>query len=127
MSLKYGIPVEVALAMWKVEGNYGTAGASVANKNPGNLRDSQFAAGTNGGFALFDSWKAGIEGFFDLLRHNTHGYDTDVDKYKGGDTSALLDLIKTYAPKLRRQRSASLLSVGRRHDPATARHHHRWQ
>jgi hypothetical protein len=36
MSLKYGIPVEIALAMWKVEGNYGTLGASVANKNPGN-------------------------------------------------------------------------------------------
>jgi DNA repair ATPase RecN len=98
MSQKYGIPVEIALAMWKVEGNYGTAGAAVANKNPGNLRASPFAAGTNGGFALFDSWQAGIEGFFKLLSENTFGYKTDVDKYKGGDLSALLDLIKTYAP-----------------------------
>jgi hypothetical protein len=98
MSQKYGIPVEIALAMWKVEGNYGTAGASVANKNPGNLRASPFAAGTNGGFALFDSWQAGIEGFFKLLSENTFGYKTDVDKYKGGDLSALLDLIKNYAP-----------------------------
>jgi murein DD-endopeptidase MepM/ murein hydrolase activator NlpD len=98
MSQKYGIPVEIALAMWKVEGDYGRLGAAATNKNPGNLRDSNFAAGTNGGFALFDSWKAGIEGFFDLLRNNTHGYDADVDKYKQGDVSAILDLIKTYAP-----------------------------
>jgi murein DD-endopeptidase MepM/ murein hydrolase activator NlpD/predicted nucleic acid-binding Zn-ribbon protein len=99
MSLKYGIPVEVALAMWKVEGNYGTLGASVDNKNPGNLRGSNLAAGTNGGFALFDTWQAGMEAFFKQLREGSQfGYPQDVDKYKQGDISALLDLIKTYAP-----------------------------
>jgi murein DD-endopeptidase MepM/ murein hydrolase activator NlpD len=99
MSLKYGIPVEVALAMWKVEGNYGTLGASVDNKNPGNLRGSNLAAGTNGGFALFDTWQAGMEAFFKQLREGSQfGYPQDVDKYKAGNTDALLDLIKTYAP-----------------------------
>jgi hypothetical protein len=101
MSLKYGVPVEVALAMWDVEGQYGTKGASVANRNPGNLRASPFAAGRNNGFALFDSWKAGIEGFFDLLRHDPHGYNKYVDQYQStGDLQPLLKLIQTYAPSL---------------------------
>lgn len=98
MSLKYGVPVEVALAMWKIESQYGTTGAAVPNKNPGNLRASPLASGMSGGFAQFASWQAGIEGFFKLLSENTFGYKDEINQYKQGDVSALLKLITTYAP-----------------------------
>ena len=42
MSKKYNVPPELALAMFRKEASFMTAGSAVKNNNPGNLRFAQW-------------------------------------------------------------------------------------
>lgn len=63
-----------------------TSNWSQINNNPGNLRSSALAVGTNGGFAVFQSVEDGWKALGDLLQH-----------YAGQGLS-LRELIYKYAP-----------------------------
>ncbi|WP_375757908.1 C39 family peptidase [Corallococcus exercitus] len=97
MAEKYDVPIDLALAMLWKESQWGTAGASVAANNPGNLKfvgqEGAFEAFTSpdasGSFAGWPTLQQGIEAYFKLL--GTH-YRAELDS---GDWTAL---VNRYAP-----------------------------
>ncbi|NMO18066.1 hypothetical protein HPC49_09990 [Pyxidicoccus fallax] len=93
MSKKYNVPPELALAMFRKEASFMTAGSAVKNNNPGNLRfaewERQFGGQPNGNFAKFPNAKQGIEAYFSLLNS---GYRSFIGR---GDYQGL---INKYAP-----------------------------
>ncbi len=71
MSTKYNVPVELALAMFKMESAWNTTGRAVKNHNPGNLRfadwEKAYGAVKHEGYTRFPSLAHGIEAYFCLL------------------------------------------------------------
>jgi len=63
---QYGIDPAFALAVFKHESGYGTAGVARSNLSLGNLRCIPSAACV-GGFAAFPSWQAGYSAFYKLI------------------------------------------------------------
>ncbi|MBZ4423253.1 peptidoglycan-binding protein [Myxococcus sp. RHSTA-1-4] len=94
MSKKYNVPAELALAMFRKEASFMTAGSAVKNNNPGNLRfaewERQFGGQPNGSFAKFPDTKSGVEAYFRLLGGPAYRGFIDRGDYKG--------LINKYAP-----------------------------
>lgn len=94
MSKKYNVPAELALAMFRKEASFMTAGSAVKNNNPGNLRfkewERQFGGEPNGGFTKFPSVKQGVEAYFALLGGPAYRNFIDRGDYQG--------LINKYAP-----------------------------
>ncbi|WP_164012330.1 peptidoglycan-binding protein [Pyxidicoccus trucidator] len=94
MSKKYNVPPELALAMFRKEASFMTAGSAVKNNNPGNLRfaewEKQFGGKPNGNFAHFPDVKSGVEAYFRLLGGPAYRGFIDSGDYKG--------LINKYAP-----------------------------
>jgi hypothetical protein len=94
MSKKYDVPPELALAMFRKEASFLTAGSAVKNNNPGNLRfaewEKQFGGKPNGNFAHFPDVKSGVEAYFRLLGGPAYRGFIDRGDYKG--------LINKYAP-----------------------------
>lgn len=94
MSKKYNVPAELALAMFRKEASFMTAGSAVRNNNPGNLRfaewERKFGGEPNGGFAKFPSVKQGVEAYFALLGGPAYRSFLDKGDYKG--------LVNKYAP-----------------------------
>ncbi|MFP2932068.1 peptidoglycan-binding protein [Pyxidicoccus sp. 3LG] len=94
MSKKYNVPAELALAMFRKEASFMTAGSAVKNNNPGNLRfaewEKQFGGQPNGNFAKFPDVKSGVEAYFRLLGGPAYRSFIDSGDYKG--------LINKYAP-----------------------------
>ena len=94
MSKKYNVPAELALAMFRKEASFMTAGSAVKNNNPGNLRfaewERKFGGEPNGGFTKFPSVKQGVEAYFALLGGPAYRGFIDRGDYKG--------LINKYAP-----------------------------
>lgn len=94
MSKKYNVPAELALAMFRKEASFMTAGSAVKNNNPGNLRfaewEKQFGGQPNGSFAKFPDAKSGVEAYFRLLGGPAYRDFIDRGDYKG--------LINKYAP-----------------------------
>jgi peptidoglycan hydrolase-like protein with peptidoglycan-binding domain len=94
MSKKYNVPPELALAMFRKEASFMTAGSAVKNNNPGNLRfaqwETQFGGKPNGSFAHFPDVKSGVEAYFRLLGGPAYRDFIDRGDFKG--------LINKYAP-----------------------------
>jgi peptidoglycan hydrolase-like protein with peptidoglycan-binding domain len=94
MSKKYNVPPELALAMFRKEASFMTAGSAVKNNNPGNLRfaawEKQFGGEPNGNFAHFPDVKSGVEAYFRLLGGPAYRGFIDRGDYQG--------LINKYAP-----------------------------
>ncbi|MFB1482494.1 C39 family peptidase [Corallococcus sp. RDP092CA] len=97
MAEKYDVPIDLALAMLWKESQWGSAGASVAANNPGNIKfvgqegayEAFSSPGAYGSFAGWPTLEQGIEAYFKLL--GTH-YRTELDS---GDWTAL---VNRYAP-----------------------------
>mgnify|MGYP001322700553 CR=1 FL=1 len=116
MSKKYGVPVELALAMFKMEGQWNTAGLAPLNNNPGNLRFANQPGATVGvdGFARFPTVAAGVEAWFKLLSGPTYKPFVDAKDWHGltniyapdwdgNDSSHYADFIASSIPQYRRQ------------------------
>jgi murein DD-endopeptidase MepM/ murein hydrolase activator NlpD len=99
---KYDIPPELALAMFRKEASFMSAGAAVENNNPGNLvytgqwgdkigtvKDRDKNGKPSSYWAAFDDPEAGMEGYMRLL---DQVYRTYID---GGDWKGM---ISKYAP-----------------------------
>ncbi len=83
----YNVDPAVALAHFKIEGNFGRIGLAKKNKNPGNVRS--ILKGKE--FREFASWQEGIHGFFWQIGAGNH-------YYKKGNTTAE-KIVPVYAPK----------------------------
>ncbi|MFL5346408.1 MAG: peptidoglycan-binding protein [Hyalangium sp.] len=94
MAKKYNVPVELALAMFKVEAQWNTTGVAPKNNNPGNLRfaqwESELGGVQNGGFTKFPTLDKGIEAYFRLLGSSTYRKFVDAKDWTG--------LVNKYAP-----------------------------
>src|SRR5712672_3748284 len=65
-SAEYNIDDAFALAIFKHESSYGTAGVAKQNLSLGNLRCIEGAA-CAGGYAAFPTWQAGYSAFYKLI------------------------------------------------------------
>ena len=65
-SAEYNIDDAFALAVFKHESSYGTAGVAKQNLSLGNLRCIEGAA-CAGGYAAFPTWQAGYSAFYKLI------------------------------------------------------------
>lgn len=68
LGLQYGIDPVYALAFWKHESNFGTAGWAKVTLNPGNIRGSG-----RGGWTYFKNWDDGIEAWYRLIQRYATG------------------------------------------------------
>jgi murein DD-endopeptidase MepM/ murein hydrolase activator NlpD len=92
LSQQYNVPAALALAMFKKEASFMSAGLSVQNRNPGNIRDpGGYYGGTPGAgnFRQYASREEGIEAYFKLLNRE---YRQFIDQ---GDWAGL---VGRYAP-----------------------------
>lgn len=90
---QYNVPAELALAMFRKEASFLTAGSSVANNNPGNIEYTGGkygeTRGADGRFGKYASVEAGIEAYFKLLNNVYRPYL---------DSGNIDELINKYAP-----------------------------
>lgn len=93
LAYKYNVPWELAMAMFRKEASFLSAGSSVANKNPGNLRwsswETEFGGIQQTNFTKFPSIEAGTEAYFHLLDANYRSFINSKD-WSG--------LVNKYAP-----------------------------
>jgi len=96
-SAQYGVPVDLAMGMFKMEASYCQEGTLAARcNNPGNIKDTNGKygqiVGRNGDFPVYASVETGIEAYFRLLSNPSGPYWKHI---QAGDYAAVFE---TYAP-----------------------------
>ena len=100
-SAEYNIDDAFALAIFKHESGYGTAGIAVQTKSLGNIRCTD-GYSCIGGFRSYPSWQDGITDWYKLMASSA---------YVGGGLTTLSQIIPKYAPASENDPSAYIAAV----------------